>query len=98
MWSFNISPNTATPYIYEIMVLRALLYTVQRPRSKNIQQSQRLGYFGQMILLEVLVKIITRFNMVLVQPTHGTMELTQILGLGEHLANIMRHVGCTMYR
>ncbi len=66
--------------------------------TKNIQQSQGLGYFGQMILLEVLVKIITRFNMVLIETTHCAMKLTEILRLGEHLAEAMRHVGCNMYR
>jgi len=62
--------------------------------TKNIQQSQGLGYFGQMILLEVLVKIITRFNMVIIETAHGAMKLAEILGLGEHLAEVMRHVGC----
>jgi hypothetical protein len=39
-----------------------------------------------MILLEMLVKIITCFNMVLIETAHGAVELTEILGLGEHLA------------
>jgi hypothetical protein len=50
------------------------------------------------ILLEVLVKIITRFNMVLIETAHGAMKLAEILGLGEHLAEVMRHVVCNMYR
>ena len=66
--------------------------------TKNIQQSQRLGYFGKMIILEVLVKIIIRFNMALIETAHGAVELTEILGLGEHLAKVMRHGGCNMYR
>jgi len=94
MWSFNISPNSTAPYIYKVLVL----CTMQTSRTKNIQKLQGLCNFGQMILLEVLVKIITRFNMVLIETAHGAMELTQILGLGENLANVMRHVGCNMYR
>jgi hypothetical protein len=94
MWSFNFPPESTAPYIYEIMVHR----TTQASRTKNIQKTQGLGYFGQMILLEIFVHIITCFNVFLIETAHCAMELTEILGLGEHLAEVMRHVGCNMYR
>ncbi len=49
-------------------------------------------------MFKFLVYIIACFNMLLIEPTHGAMELAEILGLGEHLAEVMIHVGCNMYR
>ena len=94
MWSFNFTPQSTAPYINKVVPLDALSYS----GTKNIQKSQGLGYFRQMILLEIFVHIITCFNVFLIKTAYGAMELTQIFGLGEYLVEVMIHDGCNMYR
>jgi len=59
--------------------------------TKNIQQSQGLGYFGKMIILEFLVDIIPGFYMFSIKTAYGAVQSMNIAMFVENLPEVMIH-------